>query len=268
MAILKNTTVSGTGSIILPRGTTSQRPSPAANGQMRFNSSIKTTEYYFGNRWRYLPDIVGDGLIVRLDAAEPASYPGSGTTWTDISPSSYTGSMVGTGYTTDGGGGITFDGPFNNGDYVDLNSTSVITGLQPFTIFSLFNLTANSYGELFGNYGSGYTSNTLWFATTGLYINGSVYVPNYGTATQGKHSVCSSRNQNGDVRTYLDGNLVNTGNLGASISAGLNYRIGADVNTPSEALVGTIYALLVYNRVLSDEEVRQNHEALRTRVGI
>lgn len=267
MASLKNTIINSTGAMSLPSGTTAQRPS-VASGQLRYNTSLTTAEYYANNRWKYIPDIVDGGLILRLDAGEPSSYPGNGTTWTDISPSGYTGTMTGTGFTTDGGGGVTFDGPFNNGDYVTLNTSTIISGTMPFTIFSMFDLVSGSYGEIFGNYGSGYTSSTLWFATTGLYIDGAVYVPNYGTATQGKHTVCSSRTSAGYVKTYLDGKLVNTGTLAASIPTSQNYRIGADVGTPGEALTGTIYTLLVYNRVLSNYEVLQNHQALRTRVGI
>ena len=33
------------------------------------------------------PNIVTDSLVLSLDAGDPASYPGSGTTWTDIAGS-------------------------------------------------------------------------------------------------------------------------------------------------------------------------------------
>lgn len=39
------------------------------------------------------PKIVTDGLIVHLDAANTKSYPGSGTTWTDLSGNGNTGSL-------------------------------------------------------------------------------------------------------------------------------------------------------------------------------
>jgi hypothetical protein len=34
------------------------------------------------------PHIVEDGLVMALDAANPKSYPGTGTTWFDISANS------------------------------------------------------------------------------------------------------------------------------------------------------------------------------------
>ena len=33
----------------------------------------------------YSPKIVTDGLVLCLDAANPLSYPGSGSTWNDLS---------------------------------------------------------------------------------------------------------------------------------------------------------------------------------------
>ena len=45
MATLKNTTISDTGFLQLPVGTTGQRPTPA-NGQMRFNTSTGKAEFY------------------------------------------------------------------------------------------------------------------------------------------------------------------------------------------------------------------------------
>ena len=86
------------------------------------------------------------------------------------------------------------------------------SGTNPFTIECFFTLNSGSYGELFGNYGSGYTSG-VWFATAGLYINGSCYVPNYATATQGTHCLTSTRDSSGNCVTYLDGVQVATATL-------------------------------------------------------
>ena len=53
------------------------------------------------------------GLQVMLDAGNPTSYPGSGTTWTDINPNGYTPqnfTLVSTTYNSASGGYLTFDG--------------------------------------------------------------------------------------------------------------------------------------------------------------
>jgi hypothetical protein len=52
-------------------------------------------------------------LQVMLDAGNPSSYPGSGTTWTDINPNGYTPqnfTLVGTTYSSGSGGYLTFNG--------------------------------------------------------------------------------------------------------------------------------------------------------------
>ena len=47
-----NLTVSGNGSILLPRGTDSQRPSPATTGMFRFSNTSSKVEWYTGSTWQ------------------------------------------------------------------------------------------------------------------------------------------------------------------------------------------------------------------------
>jgi hypothetical protein len=64
------------------------------------------------------PSIVTSGLVLNLDAGNTASYPGSGTTWTDLSGNGNTGTLTnGPTYNSANGGSIVFDG---SNDYVTL----------------------------------------------------------------------------------------------------------------------------------------------------
>jgi len=56
MTISANVDNSSTGYFALPVGTTAQRPSSAANGMIRFNSTDNNFEYYDGTRWRQPAD--------------------------------------------------------------------------------------------------------------------------------------------------------------------------------------------------------------------
>ena len=57
------------------------------------------------------PSIVTDGLVLCLDAANTKSYPGSGTTWTDISGKGYDGTLTnGPTFSSNYGGNIVLDG--------------------------------------------------------------------------------------------------------------------------------------------------------------
>ena len=48
----------GTNGFVIPVGTLAQRPSPAAQGTLRFNSDYGRLEYYDGTEW----DVVGGGI--------------------------------------------------------------------------------------------------------------------------------------------------------------------------------------------------------------
>lgn len=157
-----------------------------------------------------------------------------------------------------------------NTSYYDINSSANwFAGMKPFTIESWTNLdtTTVNYGEIFGDYGSGYGAG-LWWSTAGLYISGSVYHTNYATTMSGIHHSAVNRDGAGNVRLFRDGVLVNTGTLTSGVSGGLNYRIGADVNTGSEPMDGNIYAVNVYERVLSDDEIWKNFQSQRKRYGV
>jgi len=59
----------------------------------------------------YNTNIVRDGLLLHLDAANVKSYLGSRTTWNDLSDKGNNGTLVnGPVYSSNGKGSITFDG--------------------------------------------------------------------------------------------------------------------------------------------------------------
>lgn len=47
----KTITFDQTGSIVLPKGTTSQRPSAPTQGAQRWNTTTNKLEYYDGTQW-------------------------------------------------------------------------------------------------------------------------------------------------------------------------------------------------------------------------
>ena len=66
------------------------------------------------------PSIVLNGLVAHLDAANKKSYPGSGTTWTDLTGNGNNGTLVGSPILqTEKGGCFLFDG---QNQWVDFGS--------------------------------------------------------------------------------------------------------------------------------------------------
>ena len=88
----------------------------------------------------YSPKIIRDGLVLCLDAANPKSYPGTGTAWTDLSGSGNNGTLVnGPVYSSANGGSIDFDG---SNDYSSLSS-NIIPATGAFTVFFTYALTGS-----------------------------------------------------------------------------------------------------------------------------
>lgn len=207
-----------------------------------------------------------DGLVLYYDASDANSNTGS-SIWYDLSGNGYNGTLTnGAYFTSTNGGSVYFDG---SNDYVETNSSTIIpNGLSPFTIEVLYTMTGTAGGELFGNYGPGYTSGTIWFSGQyGVYLNGGVYAAGAPLGVGTRHLV-STRNGDGFTTTYVNGVVSNTGMLTASISNSQNYRIGTDVNGTAEPFTGHLYLIRVYNRELNTYEIAENFQASRSRVGI
>ena len=211
-------------------------------------------------------NIVKRGLIFHIDAGINDSYTGVGSTIYDISGNEYIGTLTnGPTFSTTNGGCIVFDG---SNDYIELNTNSIITGTQSFTIESFYTITGSGGGALFGNYNASYQSNTIWFSGQyGIYINSACYASS-APITSGTHHMVATRDSNGVVKVYLDIVLSNTVTLNASISNSLNYRIGTDAGNTQEPFTGNLYNMRIYNRDLSTNEILQNYNCQRNKFGV
>jgi hypothetical protein len=216
----------------------------------------------------YNPRTVTDGLVLCLDAANRKSYPGSGTTWTDLSGRGNNGTLVnGVGYNSSNGGSLVFDG---SNDRVDF-SNNIISGTQNFTIESICKSTAANTAEyIFGNYGVGNNGIELYFYLNELvlYYGGTyLYSPDNSISSNIWYSVSATRNGN-DVALYINGILSSSGTNANSITTNNPYTIGNGYDYSSEIFTGNIASVKVYNRALTAAEVRQNFNALRSRFSI
>ena len=79
-----------TSTVTLTAVSSSQRPQNAAQGTIIWNTDTLEVEVWNGSDWVNVAKKSGgalptDGMRVYLDATNTDSYPGSGTTWTDLS---------------------------------------------------------------------------------------------------------------------------------------------------------------------------------------
>lgn len=217
-----------------------------------------------------IPPYVTTGLQLYLDASNPASYPGSGTTWTSL-VNGYTGSMgTGVGYSSSSGGVITFNG--SGTSYVNLytsasalvaatNNISVEAWYQSNNNFpGIVRTGVSSSGFVFG-YFSG--TGTAWKVTKYGVIDLSAGLIPQDTSW---HQAVLTYSSTTGTRVYIDGVLSGTAvNNNTNLRGGNEFSVG---RTESNTLNGNMGIFRWYNTVLSASDVSQNFNANRSRFGI
>jgi len=228
-----------------------------------------TVTYNFATIQSY--GIVTDGLVLLLDAGAFASYPGTGTTWTDLSDNGNDGTLVnGVGYDSGNQGSLTFDGA---NDYVILsNFDKAAYSTTNFSLSLWFNADSGSYKSLF-QAADTLNSNLPWIALIGYVAGFRVYVnANYRIDvpyTQGawnNFALTFDSAGSGLWTAYLNGSSVGsyTGPIG-SLSASGTYLGQAYNNSYFD---GKISNFAVHQKTLSSTEVTQNFNALKGRFGL
>ena len=222
------------------------------------------------------PFITSDGLVFCVDAGNSKSYPGSGTTWIDISGNGNNGTLVnGVGYSSSIGGYLTFNG---TNQYVTVPHNASIN-FNTSTVIYVAQLSASpgSRNTVFSKYnGSGAQhewSNTGYLRSN--YRDASAVTPELD-APNGAGQINTSTIYHIAV-TYGSKNIEHFKNgvsLGSSLNSTHNtvnniINIGIGYNTSAGLyFTGNIYMVSIYNRVLSAAEITQNFNALRGRFGI
>ena len=232
------------------------------------------------------PNIVTDGLVLALDAANTKSYPGSGTTWYDLSGNGNNGDIR-NGATFDAGdqGSINFDG---TNDEVRLNGVGVSSWPDPFTMEVWINIPTGAVWDggtdrlstIFANLGgySGTYGLVKWGnneGRIGFYLRGD----NGGISTYGEgfsrdtwhHLVGTWDGTN--TNFYGNGQLV-SGPAGSArtgspdttaLTLGLARAFSGSTGAYFEGLMANAK---YYYKALSASEVLQNYNATKGRFGL
>ena len=203
--------------------------------------------------------------VLCLDAGSRISYPGSGTTWTDLSGNSNTGTLTnGPTYSSANGGSIVFDG---SNDYVGLTASASLNGLTDFTFsaWAYFNTSSITNGFLFV---SGDAAFEFWryqgkfrFYYQGADFNTTDSVPT------GQWVLMMLTRSGSVFKQYINDTLSKTTTINATAWPSAGYRIGA-YTSGGYNLNGLISSVSIYNRALSAAEISQNFNLLRGRYGI
>jgi hypothetical protein len=196
-----------------------------------------------------LPSIVGNGQVTYLDSEFTTSYPGSGTTWSDISGLGNNTSLTNGPTFNSGGKYIQFDGI---DDYTSIPNPGD-TGSIQFTYYwpgsnqSFIAGNLNGYAMLY-NGGSGTVIH--WYPASGTYeFAGDL--PNRA----GWYNITVTWGGTNDNKLYMNGALVMSSTAYSIAKPPIWYFAGGSYNAQAIRLQ-TIQA---YNKILTQAEVLQNH---------
>jgi len=219
--------------------------------------------------------IVTSGLVLSLDAGNSSSYPGTGTTWTDLSGSINTGTLFNSPvYSSANGGYLDFDGI---DDYASgANSVSTdLTGDMSCEVWFKLDAVAADWVRPFGKGDSTNRTYGLWYNTT----SGGFLYQRYGPSGSSFQATYSTLPVTGQwyqmVGTtigsshvlYMNGVSAATATAtGPWFSSTEGYRVAAA--TFHTFHNGPLSIVRLYNRGLTAAEVSQNFNVNRGRYGL
>lgn len=210
------------------------------------------------------PEIVNDGLVLHLDAANKLSYPGSGTIWDDLSGNSNNGTL--TNGPTYSNGSIVFDG---TNDYI--SSVSIPNPNGELTCEVAMNY--DSKGSYHNIFDRGSYRPMLWIDPNNK-LEVSFYTGAGGITSSASYNgqdiiVTAVYNSNSSpgILLYVNGNLVGTKNTAHVVWPNPSTFTLFNRNN-SQTFDGKLYYLRFYTKTLSASEIKQNFEATRDRYGI
>jgi hypothetical protein len=224
----------------------------------------------------YNPRTVTNGLVLALDAANPKSYPGSGTTWTDLSGNGNNGTLT-NGPTFDGDnlGSIVFDGTnqfVTTGNTLDPIAYGLFADSTSFwSVSSWFKPVGT--GAITGKGGGtgGSATYVVWMSSAGTSLNVRL---RGGTILNISNSIASNWYEvsitwdGTTARAYLNDEFVSTISVGTAAKQDNTFNIGATASGTNIFYNGNVSNIKVYNRALTPQEIQQNFNATRSRFSI
>lgn len=225
-------------------------------------------------------EIVTNGLVLHLDAAQLRSYPTTGTTWTDLSGNGNNGTLTnGPTFNSANGGSIVFDGI---NDYVNCGTGMAqaggwtISGLVRSNIVNVDQVIIGRTSDASNSFRQNYNliiSNTNKFtvltsadsykriaSTTTMATNTWYYVTGKYTSSTKILSIYVNGNLEANS-TALVADPPTIGTQYVTLAAGDGLAVANRLN-------GRIAHGSIYNVALSDQQVLQNFNAIKSRYGL
>jgi hypothetical protein len=223
-----------------------------------------------------------NSLVLYLDAANSRSYPGSGTTWYDISGKNNHFTLFATPTFT--GKSINFNGTTQYGQCI--NTTFGNFGTGSFTVEQIYNVfSSQQYGSILTKRGSvaniGYSTLPGWTFNPGaglfriapngaggfdlgstIYTSTNVHMAH--TIERNGNSITGSIYVNGDLASSI---ALATFGGNNSVDNALNAQLMKSYGE-NQFRSGSVYLVRAYNAVISSDDIYQNFTVLRSRFNL
>lgn len=217
-----------------------------------------------------------NGALLYLDAGNTASYPGSGTAWTDLSGNTNNATLNGSPTFTNAGVAsyFSFNGTGSqNATTASAKYVQTFTGKTVIVAARMANssFTAGQYRGIFGTSVGSRNFNTYMYApSSGVfqlhYSAGGVggYSSNLPISYMQWFVLAVTHTTGGLVTYYLNGQPIGT-NTGVTFAQYVNSGNTENVAFTDNYWYGDIGVTAVYGRALNASEIQQNYNALSTK---
>jgi hypothetical protein len=220
------------------------------------------------------PDIVTTGLMLSLDAGNPASYLGSGTTWTDTVSSIPFTLNNGPTYSSNNGGYLEFDP--TSSQWASSSTSLASLGTWSVEAWHYFNgvttssnpcLVTETYVGGGINYTLGYPSGPPNFQA-GFWNGGWQVTPTgYTLASDAWYQIVGTYDGS-TIKLYVNNTLINqTSYTFSPTSSGAGIRLMNRWDS-ADYWGGRLGIVRIYDAALTAEQVTQNYNADRSRFGL
>ena len=229
----------------------------------------------------YSPNIVTDGLVFVVDAADKNSYPGSGTTWSDLAGTNNGTLTNGPTFDSGNGGSIVFDGTDDKATSTLISNTIFNSTFTVSTWFKLTDTDNTLFPRLFDKADNASTDNgfsAFLYDLDGNDTDVALYhkiannVPRAGTLLFNLNTWYNVTIvfTNSQFKVYVNGGSATTTNHTKSLSdiTTSNGFVIANITDSSRPFEGNIAMTSIYNRELTQAENTQNYNALKGRFGL
>jgi hypothetical protein len=211
------------------------------------------------------PNLVTNGLVLCLDAANPLSYKSGATIWNDLTYNTSGGTLTnGPTFSSTNGGSIVFDGV---DDYLQLPNLGNYN-TNPITYEWVIKSTPNgNFQSIFCN--SNDALSHIYITNSGQirYYNGAIYETTVLSINTNIFKFITMTRNGTSVLIYINGKYQTNLTIGTDIGNFTNPQVGI-TNTTLYPLNGSITSFKLYNKTLNAQEILQNYNATKSRFGL